>query len=69
MLFSSNKGKKIIEIGFGMGHTTAEIAETLSNSNFIAIDVHSPGVGNLLNKIKEKGLENLKLFSMMQLRF
>ena len=52
----SNKGKKIIEIGFGMGDTTAEIAETLSNSNFIAIDVHSPGVGNLLNKIKEKEL-------------
>ena len=50
----NGQGKRIIEIGFGMGHTTAEIAETLSNSNFIAIDVHSPGVGNLLNKIKEK---------------
>ena len=57
----SNKGKKIIEIGFGMGHTTAEIAQTLTDSNFIAIDVHSPGVGNLLNKIKENGLENLKI--------
>ena len=56
-----NNGKKIIEIGFGMGHTTAEIAETLSNSNFIAIDVHSPGVGNLLNKIKENELSNLKI--------
>ena len=56
-----NEGKKIIEIGFGMGDTTAEIAETLSNSNFIAIDVHSPGVGNLLNKIKEKELQNLKI--------
>ena len=57
----NNKGKKIIEIGFGMGHTTAEIAQTLTDSNFIAIDVHSPGVGNLLNKIKENGLENLKI--------
>ena len=57
----SNKGKKIIEIGFGMGHTTIEIAETLTDSNFIAIDVHSPGVGNLLNKIKENELENLKI--------
>jgi len=56
-----SEGKKIIEIGFGMGHTTAEIAETLSHSNFIAIDVHSPGVGNLLNKIKEKKLKNLKI--------
>ena len=55
------EGKRIVEIGFGMGHTTAEIAETLSNSNFIAIDVHSPGVGNLLNKIKEKNLKNLRI--------
>ena len=57
----NSKGKKIIEIGFGMGHTTAIIAETLSNSNFIAIDVYSPGVGNLLNKIKDKNLKNLKI--------
>ena len=57
----SKKGKKIIEIGFGMGHTTAQIAQTLTDSNFIAIDVHSPGVGNLLNKIKEIDLENLKI--------
>ncbi|MDC0183018.1 tRNA (guanosine(46)-N7)-methyltransferase TrmB [Nitrosomonadales bacterium] len=56
-----NKGKKIIEIGFGMGDTTAEIAETLTKSNFIAIDVHPPGVGNLLNKINEKELKNLKI--------
>jgi tRNA (guanine-N7-)-methyltransferase len=55
------EGKRIIEIGFGMGHTTAEIAETLRDSNFIAIDVHSPGVGNLLNVIKEKKLTNLKI--------
>ena len=57
----SKKGKKIIEIGFGMGHTTAQIAQTLTDSNFIAIDVHSPGVGNLLNKIKEIDLDNLKI--------
>lgn len=55
------RGKKIIEIGFGMGHTTAEIAKILSESNFIAIDVHSPGVGNLLNKIKDNDLDNLKI--------
>ena len=57
----NGEGKKIIEIGFGMGHTTAEIAETLNTFNFIAIDVHSPGVGNLLNKIKEKNLNNLRI--------
>ena len=56
-----NNGKKIIEIGFGMGHTTAEIAKNLPDSNFVAIDVHSPGVGNLLNKIKDNELSNLKI--------
>ena len=56
-----NNGKKIIEIGFGMGHTTVEIAKNLPDSNFVAIDVHSPGVGNLLNKIKENELSNLKI--------
>jgi tRNA (guanine-N7-)-methyltransferase len=57
----NTEGQRIIEIGFGMGHTTVEIAEILSDSNFIAIDVHSPGVGNLLNKIEEKNLKNLKI--------
>jgi len=56
-----NNGKKIIEIGFGMGHTTVEIAKNLPDSNFVAIDVHSPGVGNLLNKIKDNELSNLKI--------
>lgn len=43
-----NQNKRIIEIGFGMGNTTVEIAAKLCNFNFIAIDVHSPGVGNLI---------------------
>ena len=59
-IFKSEK-KRIIEIGFGMGHTTAEIAKIIRNSNFIAIDVHSPGVGNLLNIIKEKDIKNLRI--------
>ena len=56
-----NQSKKIIEIGFGMGNTTVEIAANLCDVNFIAVDVHSPGVGNLLNKIEEKKLTNLKV--------
>ena len=52
---------KILEIGFGMGVATAEIAFRLPEKDFLAIDVHSPGVGNLLKLIDEKKLSNLKV--------
>ncbi|HRL34892.1 MAG TPA: tRNA (guanosine(46)-N7)-methyltransferase TrmB, partial [Neisseria sp.] len=39
---------KVLEIGFGMGVATVEIAKRLPQKDFLAIDVHGPGVGNLL---------------------
>src|ERR1700716_3517211 len=39
---------KILEIGFGMGETTAAIAAGRSEHDFLAVDVHAPGVGSLL---------------------
>lgn len=59
--FSNKKGRRIIEIGFGMGTTTSEIAQQFKFDNFIGIEVHSPGVGNLLNLIIDKDLKNLKI--------
>ena len=59
--FFFKKNKIILEIGFGMGDTTFEIAKTMDNFNFLAIEVHSPGVGNLLNKINLGQIENLKI--------
>lgn len=52
---------KILEIGFGMGVATAEIAQTRPEHSFLAIDVHSPGVGNLLKLIDEQKLSNLRV--------
>ncbi len=52
---------KILEIGFGMGVATAQIAQTLPEKDFIAIEVHSPGVGNLLKLIEEHQISNLKV--------
>ena len=49
-IFSANNKEKFIEIGFGMGDTTAEIAMNMPEKNFVGIEVHSPGVGNLINK-------------------
>jgi tRNA (guanine-N7-)-methyltransferase len=51
----------ILEIGFGMGDTTAKIAAAMSDKNFIGVEVHTPGVGSLLKLIGEQGLSNLRL--------
>ena len=51
----------ILEIGFGMGETTARIAQAQPRNNYLAIEVHTPGVGSLLKLIAELGLENLRL--------
>jgi tRNA (guanine-N7-)-methyltransferase len=51
----------VLEIGSGMGETTAEIAQQNPNIDFIAIEVHGPGIGSLLKKIDALGLKNLRL--------
>lgn len=52
---------KILEIGFGMGGATAEIAANLPQNDYLGVEVHSPGVGNLFKLIEEKQLSNLRL--------
>ncbi len=52
---------RIVEIGFGMGETTAAIAQLRPADDFLAIEVHLPGVGALLKRIGEAGLTNLRL--------
>ena len=51
----------VLEIGFGMGQATAQIAAALPDTDFIAIEVHPPGVGALLKLIGEQQLSNLRL--------
>jgi tRNA (guanine-N7-)-methyltransferase len=51
----------VLEIGFGMGDATAQIAAALPGTDFIGIEVHAPGVGALLKRIGELGLTNLRL--------
>lgn len=52
---------KILEIGFGMGESTAHIAHIRPDVDFIACEVHEPGIGALLMRIKEKQLSNLRI--------
>jgi tRNA (guanine-N7-)-methyltransferase len=51
----------VLEIGFGMGAATAEIAAAQPAVNFLGIEVHTPGVGALLKQIADRGLENLRI--------
>jgi len=52
---------KILEIGCGMGETTAAIANAHPGTDYLGIEVHSPGVGSLLKLIAEAGLTNLRV--------
>lgn len=54
---------RFLEIGFGMGGATAEIARHHPGYDYIGIEVHRPGVGNLLKLIEQDRLTNLRLMS------
>jgi len=51
----------VLEIGSGMGETTVAIAAARPETDFIAVEVHGPGVGSLLRRIDEQGLKNLRV--------
>lgn len=52
---------RILEIGFGMGDATAQIAQALPGHDFVGVEVHTPGVGALLKQIGERGLANVRI--------
>ncbi len=55
------RAPKILEIGFGMGETTAAIAQTHPDTDYLGIEVHTPGVGALLRRIESLGLANVRV--------
>ncbi|MFQ6405602.1 tRNA (guanosine(46)-N7)-methyltransferase TrmB [Methylophilus sp. 'Pure River'] len=59
--FGRTESKKILEIGFGMGDATAKIAQTLPDCDFLAVEVHTPGVGSLLKLMQEGDIQNIRI--------
>jgi len=55
------KAPLVLEIGSGMGEATAAVARDHPEADFIAVEVHAPGVGSLLRRIEEGGLTNLRV--------
>jgi tRNA (guanine-N7-)-methyltransferase len=51
----------IFEIGFGMGETSAKISGLMPEKNFIGVEVHTPGVGNLLKLTDAAELQNQRI--------
>ena len=51
----------ILEIGFGNGDSTWQMAQNETEKNFIGIEVHEPGVGHLLMALEEHGIENVRI--------
>ncbi|MCL4133714.1 UNVERIFIED_CONTAM: hypothetical protein GTU68_026832 [Idotea baltica] len=52
---------KVIEIGFGNGASLAEMARNQPDHDFLGIEVHRPGVGQLLNLIEQNQLTNCRV--------
>ncbi len=52
---------RILEIGCGMGETTAIIAAAHPQNDYLGIEVHTPGVGSLLKEIATRELANLRV--------
>jgi tRNA (guanine-N7-)-methyltransferase len=52
----------VVEIGFGMGDSLAEMAAANPDKNYLGVEVHRPGVGKLLNNIETRGISNVRIY-------
>ncbi|WP_217136910.1 tRNA (guanosine(46)-N7)-methyltransferase TrmB [Streptomyces sp. AC558_RSS880] len=59
--FFGDEHPVVLEIGFGMGEATARMAAADPATNILAVDVHTPGQGNLLNLADRLGLTNVRV--------
>ena len=50
-----------LEIGFGNGQSVANMAEQHPENNYLGVEVHSPGVGNLLQLVHKQALNNVRV--------
>ncbi|MDX1516770.1 MAG: tRNA (guanosine(46)-N7)-methyltransferase TrmB, partial [Woeseiaceae bacterium] len=52
---------RVLEIGFGNGDTLVALAASDPDRDYLGIEVHEPGVGHCLIRIRETGINNLRL--------
>ncbi len=51
----------VVEIGSGMGDATAAMAAADPDRDYLAVEVHVPGIASLLSHIETGGLRNLRI--------
>lgn len=51
----------VLEIGSGMGDTTAAMAAADPDRDYLAVEVHTPGIANLLDLVERHGLDNVRV--------
>ena len=56
-----NDGPVIMEIGFGNGDAIRQMAQARPAENYLGVEVHQPGVGHLLLKMKQHGITNIRI--------
>jgi tRNA (guanine-N7-)-methyltransferase len=54
-------GDVVLEIGFGLGHATVEMARADPSTTVVAVDVHTPGVARLLAALERDRLDNVRV--------
>lgn len=55
------KAPRILEIGFGMGGATAQIAAAMPHQDYLGVEVHTPGVGALMRLLEDGQLGNVRI--------
>jgi tRNA (guanine-N7-)-methyltransferase len=58
-----NANPTVAEIGFGMGKATWRIAADNPSTNYLGLEVHTPGVGKLLSELEARGIGNVRIVS------
>ena len=51
----------VMEVGYGMGEATWQIAKANPSTNYLGVEVHMPGVGKLMARLEEYELTNVRL--------
>ncbi len=54
----------VVEIGFGMGASLLEMAKNNPHLDYIGIEVHEAGLGNLAAGLVENGITNVRIAGM-----
>ncbi len=52
---------RVLDIGIGTGDTSLEIAKMFPENDYLAVEVHRPGIGSLLRRLNEESVSNVRV--------